>query len=129
MCDEWMHSFLAFFEHIGLRPSEKHSLDRIDVNGDYEPGNVRWATHQQQIENTTVVKLVTLDGRSQSISAWEREYGLPRGTVSRRVTSGWSIEMAIRTPPVKGQKLHQRVQRDYSTRTRDSHGRYQPEAD
>lgn len=129
VCDEWMHSFLAFFEHIGLRPSEKHSLDRIDVNGDYEPGNVRWATHQQQIENTTVVKLVTLDGRSQSISAWEREYGLHRGTVSRRVTSGWSIEMAIRTPPVKGQKLHQRVQRDYSTRTMDSHGRYQPEED
>lgn len=48
MCDEWTTSFEAFFDHIGPRPSSQHSLDRIDVNGDYEPGNVRWATAHEQ---------------------------------------------------------------------------------
>lgn len=128
VCSEWMGSFLAFYQHIGPRPSDKHSLDRIDVNGNYEPGNVRWATQQEQIENTTAIRMVTVEGKTQSISAWEREMGLPRGTVSRRTASGWPVEEAILTPTVKGQKLHMQVKRDYSTRSRDWHGRYKSEA-
>jgi hypothetical protein len=124
VCARWMDSFIAFFADVGTRPSPKHSLDRIDVNGDYEPGNVRWATQAQQIENTTVARLVTIGGKTQTISAWEREMALPRGTVGRREASGWSIEEAITTPSVKGQKLHMTVRRDYSTYERDWHGRY-----
>lgn len=48
VCDEWINSFDAFYEHIGERPSPKHSIDRIDNNGNYEPGNVRWATLSTQ---------------------------------------------------------------------------------
>jgi hypothetical protein len=51
MCDEWRDSFAAFYAHIGQRPSAQHSVDRIDNNGNYEPGNVRWATRQQQRAN------------------------------------------------------------------------------
>ena len=51
MCDEWLHDFAAFFEYIGKRPSMQHSLDRIDNDGNYEPGNVRWATYQEQNSN------------------------------------------------------------------------------
>lgn len=51
MCDEWMGSFEAFLKHIGPRPTGRHSVDRIDVNGNYEPGNVRWATSQEQHVN------------------------------------------------------------------------------
>jgi hypothetical protein len=51
MCREWQDSFTAFLEHIGPRPSATHSLDRIDVNGHYEPGNVRWATRSEQQRN------------------------------------------------------------------------------
>jgi hypothetical protein len=48
MCLEWIDDFMAFYTHIGPRPSAKYSVDRIDVNGHYEPGNVRWATGSEQ---------------------------------------------------------------------------------
>ena len=51
MCDEWLKSFDLFYAHIGPRPSEGHSLDRIDPYGNYEPGNVRWATAVVQRHN------------------------------------------------------------------------------
>lgn len=52
VCDEWMDDFDAFFAHIGLRPSPRHSIDRYpDNDGNYEPGNVRWATRDQQMGN------------------------------------------------------------------------------
>jgi hypothetical protein len=51
VCPEWLGSFEAFYEHIGPRPSPDHSVDRINNNGNYEPGNVRWATRTQQQRN------------------------------------------------------------------------------
>ncbi len=52
VCDEWRGSFTAFYEHIGPKPSSDLSIDRIENNGNYEPGNVRWATRLQQNNNT-----------------------------------------------------------------------------
>jgi hypothetical protein len=51
VCPEWRKSFEAFLRDVGLRPSADLSLDRIDVNGNYEPGNVRWATRLVQSQN------------------------------------------------------------------------------
>lgn len=51
VCDEWRDDFMAFIAHVGRRPSDCHSLDRIDVNGNYEPGNMRWATYHEQRMN------------------------------------------------------------------------------
>lgn len=51
VCDEWQHDYWSFFQHVGERPSLRHSIDRIDVNGNYEPGNVRWATPSEQAKN------------------------------------------------------------------------------
>jgi hypothetical protein len=52
ICERWQNNFYAFNYDIGLPPSTKHQLDRIDNDGDYEPGNVRWATPIQQMGNT-----------------------------------------------------------------------------
>ena len=51
VCQEWKDSFINFFNDMGEKPSPKHSIDRIDNNGNYEPGNCRWATATQQIRN------------------------------------------------------------------------------
>lgn len=51
ICDEWINSFEAFYKHIGDPPTLKHSVDRIDNDGNYAPGNVRWATAKEQANN------------------------------------------------------------------------------
>ncbi len=56
VCDEWRNSFEAFFRDMGLRPSSKHSIDRIKNNMGYEPGNVRWATPEEQRKNKVILK-------------------------------------------------------------------------
>lgn len=52
VCDEWQRSFKAFIKDIGPRPDPWLSIDRIDNDGNYEPGNVRWATRSQQYYNS-----------------------------------------------------------------------------
>lgn len=107
----WLDSFTQFLCDVGYRPTCKHSIDRIDVNGHYEPSNVRWATRDVQSTNTRVVRLITIDGRTQSISAWERERNLAQGQVRSRERSGWPIEQAIMTPSKPGQKTRGRGSR------------------
>ncbi len=51
VCEEWMSDFGLFYAHIGPIPSQKHEVDRIDTNGNYEPGNVRWVTHRENCQN------------------------------------------------------------------------------
>jgi len=57
MAGEWLHDFAAFFAHIGPRPAGT-SIDRIDNDGNYEPGNVRWATRSEQMRNQRRRKVV-----------------------------------------------------------------------
>lgn len=92
--------FDRFLAHIGPRPSVKHSVDRIDNSRGYEPGNVRWATQQQQCRNQDRTRLLTADGRTQCMTAWCEELGAPGSSLvfDRLEILGWSVEDAVLTP-------------------------------
>ena len=98
VCDRWLNSFAAFFEDMGPRPSSKHSLDRIDNNGNYEPGNCRWATRKEQSRNTRASRMLTFMGETKCLTDWAIEIGLSPATLAKRLDYGWSVERAVTTP-------------------------------
>lgn len=100
VCQRW-HSFDCFVADMGIRPSEKHSIDRIDVNGDYEPGNCRWATTTEQANNKRTSRFLAFDGREMTVSQWAREVGIGNDTLRLRLAKGWSIERALTVPAMR----------------------------
>lgn len=114
MCDEWIRSFDAFFECVGLAPSKTHSIDRIDVNGHYEPGNVRWATIKEQSINKVNTRYFTYNGKKDSVYNWCIFFGLRHETVSARIKSGWTVEKAITTPLLRQGKKSKPNETTYS---------------
>lgn len=100
MCDRWKSSFQNFLEDMGPRPSPQHSLDRIDNNGNYEPGNCRWATPTEQIVNRTTTVLVEYKGETHCVAHWADTKGIPRSTLANRLNNGWGVEEAL-TEPVR----------------------------
>lgn len=95
VCERWINSFAAFIEDVGPRPSDKHSLDRINNNGNYEPSNVRWAT--RDIQNSNRRSYSRYAGNLNITKAAETS-GIPYQTVWSRLKAGWSEEKAISTP-------------------------------
>lgn len=95
VCDRWEDSFENFLADMGPRPSPKHSIDRIDVNGNYEPGNVRWATAIEQQRNRRNTVRVLVAGRTVSLCDLSEETGLPMSTLRRRYRSGWSGDSMV----------------------------------
>lgn len=101
ICEEWRHSFEAFHDHVSQLPhfGEKgYTLDRIDNNGNYEPGNVRWATWAEQRRNTQQNILLTLDGKTRCAAVWAEELGMKQATLRARLNRGWSAEQTLTTP-------------------------------
>lgn len=96
VCERWM-SFPAFLADMGQRP-DGMSLDRIDVNGNYEPENCRWATRTEQMNNTRRNTMITFAGRTMSLSDWARETSLTTPCISGRLKRRWPIEKVLTTP-------------------------------
>lgn len=98
VCNQWRHDFKAFHDYVSQLPhcGEKgYSLDRINNNGNYEPGNVRWATRSEQANNTTNTRLLTYDGKTQRVIAWAEEIGISSKALNARLRRNWPLERAL----------------------------------
>ena len=98
----WALSFDAFIEDMGRRPAVGMTLERVDNDGNYESGNVVWKSGKLQQRNRRNNRWIEFNGRKQLSVDWEKEMGMPRGTIRRRIVHhGWSPERAITTPVIK----------------------------
>jgi hypothetical protein len=89
VCARWQ-SFENFADDMAPRPPGM-SIDRIDVNGDYEPSNCRWATFKEQIRNRRVSRYVTIDGQTHYVADLAAKFGLDMRTVYWRASQGWPM--------------------------------------
>lgn len=105
MCDRWksgedeFDGYQCFLLDMGRKPSLKHSIDRIDVNGNYEPGNCRWATPMEQGANMRRNVYLEFAGLRLHLAEWGRRTGIKSGVISIRMNQlKWSVEEALTTP-------------------------------
>lgn len=106
MCERWATSFENFLADMGVRP-EGTTLDRIDVNGNYEPGNCRWVTPKAQSRNQRKTVFIEIDGERLSLPDWAERSGISEKTIrSRFIRHRWPAKLAVFQPLLApGQKL------------------------
>lgn len=111
VCERWRHfpnfaedMLKSFLEHVSIHGLRNTTLERKDYLGNYEPSNCEWATYRQQAKNRRSTRLVTFDGRTQSVIEWAREKGIHQGTIAQRLDRKWSVEKALTTPARKMSK-------------------------
>lgn len=107
VCDEWDNDFTAFEKWAFSHGYDENAargqctIDRIDVDGNYEPSNCRWITASEQQNNKRTRVEVEWDGRKMSVADWSRETGLSHSTILGRINRGWSAERALTTAPLR----------------------------
>lgn len=103
VCERWRHSFENFYADMGQRPSKKHSIDRKDNDGNYEPGNCRWATRSAQNSNRRILprrnaRVISHAGQRLTISQWANLAGMSYAVLNQRLHKGMGFADAISTP-------------------------------
>jgi hypothetical protein len=100
-CERWA-DFSCFLADVGEKPYPEASLDRINNDGDYEPGNVRWANRAVQRRNSRGRLVpVDIDGETRLLNEWCLEYKISIGAVHRRLNKGMTLVEALITPKTK----------------------------
>lgn len=98
VCQEWVDSFEAFYKDVGEPPTPQHTLDRIDNEKGYEPGNVRWATRKEQSNNISSNVWVEYEGKRMTWAQWAEYLGIGYNCLMTRKKKGQSIEQILRPP-------------------------------
>ena len=104
VCRRW-DKFNNFVRDMGPKPSPEHSIDRIDVNGNYEPSNCRWATTKTQNNNARSNVKFTYKGETLNMKQWADKYSINYGTFKSRIRYGWSINQILETDIGKSREL------------------------
>lgn len=103
VCDEWKNDFLAFADWaLANGYADNLTIDRKDVNGNYEPSNCRWSTTKEQQNNKRSNRIVEWNGASHTLGEWSEITGIRLATIWARLQKGWTPERALTTIPVVG---------------------------
>ncbi len=120
VCARWQKSYVDFVADVGRRPTPEHSLDRIDNNGNYEPGNCRWATSKEQCRNRRSNIVLEFNGQKRTIAEWAEFTGLSRECIWHRLNKhGWTVEQTLTITAAEGAALRH-------LRKRKSNGTFLP---
>lgn len=95
VCNRWRRSFIDFCTDMGERPSKEYSLDRINNNGNYEPGNCRWATKVEQANNARSNRIVCYRGEKLTVAMLARKTGIDAKRIYRRLSQGMTLDKAL----------------------------------
>lgn len=113
ICDRWKDSFVNFLADVGPKPFPDATIDRFPNNdGNYEPGNVRWASPMEQGSNTRKNVFLTFNGETLHIREWARKLGIQHCTIRYRLHKGWPIDKVLTSerffspPPIKKARSH-----------------------
>lgn len=98
MCDRWFNSYELFLLDMGRAPSPLHSIDRIDVNGDYEPSNCKWSTPREQANNKRRNVIHTYKDETGTLRYFTDKYNINFERAQRRYECGWNIKRIIEMP-------------------------------
>jgi hypothetical protein len=105
ICKRWQ-SFAHFRDDLGERPSARHTLERVNNDGNYEPSNCRWATRLEQSYNRSFSRILTIDDRAMCVAEWATELNWPQDRIRSRLKLGWSDRQALGfDPPPPSQNL------------------------
>ncbi len=109
VCDRWAQDFDAFLRDMGPRPPGS-TIERKDVNGDYEPGNCEWLPSKLQPRNRRTSALLEAFGRVQCMAAWAEEFGVSQRFLFNRIRRlGWPVERALTEPRVSAAEAARRA--------------------
>lgn len=97
ICNRWKDSFEAFLEDMGEKPTPNHSIDRIDNDGNYEPGNCQWVTIEEQIRNRRITIKVEVNGATKTLAEWCKEYDCTFASAYYRYRQGLGGEAVFKT--------------------------------
>lgn len=106
VCDRWRNSFPDFIKDMGKKPTGL-SIDRIENNGNYEPGNCRWANSFNQANNTRKNVYLTYKGETRTVNQWARHLNLANSTLRNRLDKlNWPIDKAFNVNPDYGNRKY-----------------------
>lgn len=111
VCDRWRDSFENFLEDMGPPPSPRHTIDRINSDGNYEPSNCRWADKKTQARNTRRNVRYDLHGKLLTLPEISEIAGVPLVTIRKRLQAGHSIDVAASTTNLRYGSVIQSLRR------------------